>query len=161
MLRSRDDALRGEIETLRYETENSDERQRELYVDVDRRLAGDRNAPRGVGAGVAAPPSRRARAPARRCRRAAPACAARPAGSDQQNYQAAFDSDAGAQVRGGRQRRSRQFLAHSRRARSRTTRSTGSPRRTTCAGNTRTRSPEFRKVLERVSAVARSCPMRC
>ena len=38
MLRSEAMQLRGEIETLRYETENSNKRQRDLYVDVDRRL---------------------------------------------------------------------------------------------------------------------------
>src|SRR5262245_13779912 len=37
-LRSETMQLRGEIETLRHETENSDSRQRDLYVDVDRRL---------------------------------------------------------------------------------------------------------------------------
>jgi tol-pal system protein YbgF len=88
-LRSETAALRGEIETLRFETENSDSRQRELYVDVDRRLQQLETAPRaaipapsvappaagGFGAGAAA----------------GAAVAARPTGSDQQNYQAAFD----------------------------------------------------------------------
>lgn len=37
-LRSDTQALRGEIETLRFETENAAERQRDLYVDVDERL---------------------------------------------------------------------------------------------------------------------------
>ncbi len=83
-------ALRGELETLRFETENSDSRQRELYADVDRRLqtletqraytpppasAPTFNAPSG-GAPAEPPPA---------------AVAARPAGRDQQNYQAAFD----------------------------------------------------------------------
>lgn len=85
-LRAQSQALRGEIETLRFETENSDSRQRELYVDVDRRLQALESAPRAfepppvapqVG-GVAQVPS-------------APPAPARPAGSDQQNYQAAFD----------------------------------------------------------------------
>ncbi|HUL83007.1 MAG TPA: YbgF trimerization domain-containing protein, partial [Gammaproteobacteria bacterium] len=37
-LRSENAALRGEIEKLRYDTDNSASRQRELYVDIDRRL---------------------------------------------------------------------------------------------------------------------------
>jgi tol-pal system protein YbgF len=85
-LRSETAMLRGEIETLRFETENSDSRQRELYVDVDQRLQSLETAPRVVvpppvavsptGAGAAAAPA---------------IAAAQPAGSDQQNYQAAFD----------------------------------------------------------------------
>jgi tol-pal system protein YbgF len=82
-LRADTQALRGEIETLRFESENSDSRQRELYVDVDRRLQALETAPAPafvappVASGVAPPPS-------------APAMPPRPAGSDQQNYQAAF-----------------------------------------------------------------------
>lgn len=37
-LRADTQSLRGEVETLRFETENSAERQRNLYVDVDERL---------------------------------------------------------------------------------------------------------------------------
>lgn len=80
-LRSETSTLRGEIETLRFETESSDSRQRELYVDIDRRLQSLETAPQafappplssgGAGAAVAATP-------------------ARPAGNDQQSYQAAF-----------------------------------------------------------------------
>jgi tol-pal system protein YbgF len=85
-LRSETAMLRGEIETLRFETENSDSRQRELYVDVDRRLQSLETAPRVVvPPPVAASPTGAGAA-------AAPAIvAAQPAGSDQQNYQAAFD----------------------------------------------------------------------
>jgi len=88
-LRSETAALRGEIETLRFETENSDSRQRELYVDVDRRLQQIETAPRApIGAPSAAlPPDPGFGAGAA----AGAAVAARPAGSDQQNYQAAFD----------------------------------------------------------------------
>ena len=93
-LRSETTALRGEIETLRFETENSDSRQRELYVDVDnRRLQVARDAPRAFEP----PPSRRrsARRPLRRSRAGGQPAGGRrrrgPAGSDQQNYQAAFD----------------------------------------------------------------------
>jgi tol-pal system protein YbgF len=92
-LRAETMQLRGEIETLRFETENSDGRQRDLYVDVDRRLqsleqAGQRAAftPSPVAAPQSSAPSSTASQ--------APAVAAappRPAGTDQQNYQAAFD----------------------------------------------------------------------
>ncbi len=37
-LQSETQALRGEIETLRFESENAGNRQRDLYLDVDRRL---------------------------------------------------------------------------------------------------------------------------
>jgi tol-pal system protein YbgF len=82
-LRAETTALRGEIETLRFETENSDSRQRELYVDVDRRLQSLETSPRAA----VAPPAPVGGAPVA----AAPAAPARPVGSDQQNYQAAFD----------------------------------------------------------------------
>jgi tol-pal system protein YbgF len=80
-LRAEAAALRGEIETLRFETENSDSRQRELYVDLDRRINGLESAPR-----FAPPPAVVDAGPA-----SPPAVAARPAGSDQQNYEAALD----------------------------------------------------------------------
>jgi tol-pal system protein YbgF len=90
-LRSETAMLRGEIETLRFETENSDSRQRELYVDVDRRLQQLETAPRAPisspGASVQPDAGAFGAAPAG----AAAAAAARPTGSDQQNYQAAFD----------------------------------------------------------------------
>jgi tol-pal system protein YbgF len=103
-LRSETTALRGELETLRFETENSDSRQRELYVDVDRRLQALETAPQASNAPPASPafgapsagapsaggslagaPSAVAPSPS------AAAAPARPVGSDQQNYQAAFD----------------------------------------------------------------------
>jgi len=84
-LRAETQQLRGELETLRYDSENSDSRQRELYVDVDRRLQTLESAPRTAfapqpssGFEPATPSS-------------APAVAAAPTGTDQQNYQAAFD----------------------------------------------------------------------
>jgi tol-pal system protein YbgF len=89
-LRAETAMLRGEIETLRFETENSDSRQRELYVDVDRRLQQLETAPRAsfsAPAATAPPDAGAFGAPAA----AATAAAARPTGSDQQNYQAAFD----------------------------------------------------------------------
>lgn len=83
-LRSETTALRGELETLRFETENSDDRQRELYVDIDRRLQAFESAPRAFEPPAAAPSFG---APAAS---SAPPVAARPTGSDQQNYDAAF-----------------------------------------------------------------------
>jgi tol-pal system protein YbgF len=109
-LRSETSALRGEIETLRFETENSDSRQRELYVDVDRRLQSLETGPRSFEPPPAVPPPFGAPAAAGSAvpsggagslgagasgaaagAGAGAAAAARPAGSDQQNYQRAFD----------------------------------------------------------------------
>jgi tol-pal system protein YbgF len=89
-LRSETTALRGELETLRFETENSDSRQRELYVDVDRRLQSLESAPRGFDSAPSSP-SFSAPAAAGVGAAAGAAVAARPTGSDEQNYQAAFD----------------------------------------------------------------------
>ncbi len=103
-LRSETATLRGEIETLRYETENSDNRQRQLYVDVDRRLQALEQSQRG-GAAFTPPAAQGggAFAPAAPSEAPPPPVAAAPApstpspvpvqpsGSDQQNYQAAFD----------------------------------------------------------------------
>jgi tol-pal system protein YbgF len=82
-LRSESAALRGELETLRFETENSDSRQRELYVDLDRRINGLESAPRSFDPPPAVADVRPTEAP--------PPVAARPTGSDQQNYEAALD----------------------------------------------------------------------
>jgi len=84
-LRTAAQMLRGELETLRFESENSDSRQRELYVDVDRRLQSLEAAPRSFEPLPAATP------PPGATPTDAPIVAARPAGSDTQNYQAAFD----------------------------------------------------------------------
>ena len=86
-LRSETAALRGELETLRFETENSDSRQRELYVDVDRRLQSLESSPRSFDP----PPAVVDNGPAQRQADPPPAVGARPAGSDQQNYEAALD----------------------------------------------------------------------
>jgi len=91
-LRSETTALRGELESLRFESENSDSRQRELYGDVDRRLQSLEGAPRAfeppaTQPGLQAP----AAAATGAAVGAAVAAAPRPTGSDQQNYQAAFD----------------------------------------------------------------------
>ena len=86
-LRAESAALRGELETLRFETENSDSRQRELYVDLDRRINGLESAPRSFSPPPVGAPGGPAADPAD----APPAVASRPAGSDQQNYEAALD----------------------------------------------------------------------
>jgi tol-pal system protein YbgF len=92
-LRAENQTLRGELEKLRFDTTNSDSRQRELYVDLDRRLQNMEAAPR---AALAPPPVAEPAAPSAApapaaARNPAPPPRARPVGSDQQNYQAAFD----------------------------------------------------------------------
>jgi tol-pal system protein YbgF len=94
-LKSENQQLRGDLDKLRYDSQNSDSRQRELYVDLDRRLQTLETAPRVV---VAPPPvappaatASNAPPPAPTQSQAAPPPAPRPVGSDQQNYQAAFD----------------------------------------------------------------------
>ena len=87
-LRSDTAALRGQLETLQFETENSDSRQRELYVDVDRRLQALETAPRAFEPPPASSPSSSPSVGAPSA--APPPVAARPTGSDQQNYDAAF-----------------------------------------------------------------------
>jgi tol-pal system protein YbgF len=105
-LRSEAMQLRGEIETLRYESENANKRQRDLYVDVDRRLqaieqgqqqrgfvpAPVPTSPAASSSSVLTPQERSAEPPASAPSAvAAPAAAApRPIGTDQQNYNAAF-----------------------------------------------------------------------
>ena len=70
-------SLRGEIETLRYESENAAARDRDLYIDVDTRLQSlERGQPR-----AAPPPSAGA---------AVGGAAAPPTRSDQEAYDAAF-----------------------------------------------------------------------
>jgi tol-pal system protein YbgF len=103
-LRSETTALRGDIEELRHDTDSAASRQRELYVDVDKRLQSLEQAERG--ASLTPPPTLPApsSAPASSGPASAPpprtpptsapaAVAAAPkAGvSDKQAYQAAFD----------------------------------------------------------------------
>jgi len=91
-LRTENQALRGELDKLRYDSTNSDSRQRELYVDLDRRLQTVEVAPRfAPPPPVAAPPVAAASNAPPPAQSAAPPAPVRPAGSDQQNYQAAFD----------------------------------------------------------------------
>jgi tol-pal system protein YbgF len=89
-LRSETTALRGEIESLRFETDSSASRQRELYVDVDRRLQSLEAGPRAFEP-PPEQPGLQAPAVAGAAAGSAVAAAPRPTGSDQQNYQAAFD----------------------------------------------------------------------
>jgi tol-pal system protein YbgF len=90
-LRNETKAMRGELDTLRYESQNGATRQRELYVDVDRRLQSLEQAQRG--AVVAPPPSQGGFAANAPSQPSAPAPAAppRPTGTDQENYKTAFD----------------------------------------------------------------------
>ena len=102
-LRSETAALRGDIEQLRHDTDSAASRQRDLYVDVDKRLQSLEQAERGAAlapppslpvpssapasTGSAAPPPRAPAAAAP----AAVATAPKPGVSDKQAYQAAFD----------------------------------------------------------------------
>lgn len=100
-LQSQTQALRGEIETLRFETESASNRQRDLYVDVDQRMQAleSRPTPRVLPESApftqAPPVSVEGASPAGDGTLALepdPALALPlPAGNDQDNYQAAFD----------------------------------------------------------------------
>ena len=85
-LQAQTQALRGEIETLRFESENAGNRQRQLYLDVDERL---QTLEQGQ-ARLMEPPPVAVIDPAES---AVPELPQRPvlSGSDQDNYQAAFD----------------------------------------------------------------------
>jgi tol-pal system protein YbgF len=100
-LRSETAALRGDIEQLRHDTDGAASRQKELYVDVDKRLQSLEQAERG--AALAPPPTLPApssapssspppsRAPATAAAGGAVASAPKPGVSDKQAYQTAFD----------------------------------------------------------------------
>jgi tol-pal system protein YbgF len=100
-LRSETAALRGDIEQLRHDTDGAASRQKELYVDVDKRLQSLEQAERG--AALAPPPTLPppssapssspppSRAPASAAAGAAVASAPKPGVSDKQAYQTAFD----------------------------------------------------------------------
>jgi tol-pal system protein YbgF len=100
-LRSETAALRGDLEELRHDSDSTASRERELYVDVDKRLQSLEQAGRGAGLApaptVPAPsPAPSSSAPAAHTPAAAPtggavAAASKPAVSDKQAYQAAFD----------------------------------------------------------------------
>ena len=102
-LRSETAALRGDIEQLRHDTDSSANRQKELYVDVDKRLQTLEQAERGASSfapppALPAPSSSSAPAssspPPRAPATSAPAAVAagpKPGVSDKQAYQTAFD----------------------------------------------------------------------
>lgn len=85
-LQAQTQALRGEIETLRFESENAGDRQRQLYLDVDERL---QTLEQGQATLMAPPPV----AAVDPVESQVPEVPQRPvlSGSDQDNYQAAFD----------------------------------------------------------------------
>jgi tol-pal system protein YbgF len=99
-LRSETTALRGDIEQLRHDTDGAASRQKELYVDVDKRLQSLEQAERGAAfapppqtpsspPASSAPPPRSA--PATAAAGGAVAAAPKPGVSDKQAYQTAFD----------------------------------------------------------------------
>lgn len=101
-LRSETAMLRGDIEQLRHDTDASASRQRDLYVDVDKRLQSLEQAERG--ASLAPPPlpplptpsspPASSSPPPRAAPSTAPAAVAaapKPGVSDKQAYQTAFD----------------------------------------------------------------------
>ena len=85
-LQAETQALRGEIETLVFQTEGADSRQRELYVDVDTRLQALEEGQRQSSA-VQLPPGALSGFPDGQT----PSVSSGVAGSDQDNYQMAFD----------------------------------------------------------------------
>jgi tol-pal system protein YbgF len=89
-LRADTQALRGEVETLRFETTNSADRQRDLYVDVDQRLQAIEQAQaRGASAPPAAAGGAFGAAPAGPAGGGAVA-APQALGGDQEAYDTAF-----------------------------------------------------------------------
>ncbi len=85
-LQAETQALRGELETLRYDFDNAGNRQRELYLDMDRRLQGMETR---AAAPVAAPQANGDSALAGGSLPSGQLLV--PGGSDRDNYQAAFD----------------------------------------------------------------------
>lgn len=85
-LQAETQALRGEIETLAFQTEGAASRQRDLYVDVDTRLQELEEGQQRLAA-VQPPPVAVSGLPDEEPQPALPVLA----GSDQDNYQRAFD----------------------------------------------------------------------
>lgn len=85
-LQAQTQELRGQIETLRFESENAGNRQRQLYLDVDQRL----QAMEQSQARLLEPPPVAVIDPAE-AQTAQPVARPVVSGSDQDNYQAAFD----------------------------------------------------------------------
>ncbi len=79
--------LRGEVETLRFEDQAAADRQRDQYLDLDRRLQGIE----GGGVSTSAASSAGAGAAVGATAGAAAAGAAGPAGSERARYEAAFE----------------------------------------------------------------------
>jgi tol-pal system protein YbgF len=97
-LRSETAALRGDIEQLRHDTDGAASRQKELYVDVDKRLQSLEQAERGAAFAPppqppSSPPASSASPPrsATAAAGGAVASAPKPGVSDKQAYQTAFD----------------------------------------------------------------------
>jgi len=100
-LRADTQALRGEVETLRFETESGAERQRQLYLDIDQRLQALESQSRGgfgganQGIGGSPAPGAGGFANSGAASGGAPAAGGapgpRPTGTDDDNYQAAFE----------------------------------------------------------------------
>lgn len=90
-LQAQSQELRGQIETLRFESENAGNRQRQLYLDVDQRLQALEQSQARL---AAEPPPVAVVDPSEEPGgQAGQTAGERPAlsGSDQDNYQAAFD----------------------------------------------------------------------
>ena len=83
-LQSETQSLRGDIETLRFETENTANRQRDLYLDLDQRLQGIQQTQQRAAAAPVTPPIAVALG------ETGGVAAPLPVGSDQDNYDAAF-----------------------------------------------------------------------
>ena len=76
--------VRGEVETLRFESEGAATRQRDQYLDIDRRLQSLETGGRVTGSGVAGSAAAGASA-------SAAGASSASGGSDRDSYQAAFD----------------------------------------------------------------------
>ena len=86
-LQSQTQALRGEIETLRFESDNAAKRQRELYVDVDQRLGELESASREMAIAATATTGDSVLGAGDVPTVQLPV----PGGNDRANYQAAFE----------------------------------------------------------------------
>jgi tol-pal system protein YbgF len=84
-------ALRGEIETLRFEMENGQERQNTLYIDIDTRLQAMEEGQARVAEEVRVASRTAAELAAATAPPEEPPPLPTPIGNDQDNYNAAFD----------------------------------------------------------------------
>jgi len=91
-LRNETQLLRGEVETLRFQSDNAAERQRDLYVDLDNRLQSLESNQMATSQQLNdAVLFNQGAAAAQGTTFAAPVPPPAPVGSDQDNYNAAFD----------------------------------------------------------------------